>query len=551
MRSPVAEVLQVKKTDISKYSAWLVAAAAVLALAACSEDKNPDDTTGGGSTGPITLQSIIVDPRAATAGDTLVLTAVVTSSAQNEDDFPVYEWSKDGGTLVETDKQSVRWVAPATSGTYTVTARATNDVNSATTKTIIYVGDAQNIIPAQAGAVDLIGIGPDFYYLSSPDVTAGADVSKFVGGVSSDAQPPDRSNGLNVIFSPDGNAEAHSADSVTVGATVQTRNIYVGDFGSGTFTRITTDGAKPGEQLRNVCDFPSFSPNGQVVAYQRWAQKYLTALPDSFHVYIFDRIAHKRTLVTYQWANPRGFFPTFSTDGKWLVYVLDTNRSAQYELYGSPMTGNDVDGSIASAVRMTDTGGAITSGDPPAVKRPLMQWNPVSPVLAIVAADNVLYLVQTTSTGSVVASVPEVPKPAELTWSDDGTMLAASYSVTTGGDAHATVATITPSGAVTVRVTAVAGDAVRDMAFSPDGKWMLYRVSRGGGSWFEVVDIGAGKLSAPLAVTAVEAVGDAGAYRGLMSLQPVWTSSNLMIYPTFGTSSDGTAGVSSRSLSGL
>jgi hypothetical protein len=85
---------------------------------------------------------------------------------------------------------------------------------------------------------------------------------------------------------------------------------------------------------------------------------------DSFHVYIHDLIAGKRTLVTYEHTYPRGFFPTFSTDGDWLVYVLDRDRTGQWEFYGSPMSGNDVDGSIASMKKFTTTGGQIVTGAP-------------------------------------------------------------------------------------------------------------------------------------------------------------------------------------------
>jgi hypothetical protein len=100
-----------------------------------------------------------------------------------------------------------------------------------------------------------------------------------------------------------------------------------------------------------------------------------------------------------------------------------------------------------------------------------------------------------------------------------------------------------------VRVTALAGDAIRDMAFSPDEKWIVYRITRGGGSWFEVADIGAGVLDEPVPVTPTDPAGLANNYRAFMSLRPSWTSNNFLIYPSFGAGS--TPGIFSRDLSGL
>src|SRR4030095_6190434 len=115
MAQPLGGGLQVKKTDISKFGAWMVAASMVLALAACSEDKKPETTTGGNPV-PVAVESIIMDPKVAAPTDTLLCTAVVTSSGLNEGDFPVYEWSADGGDFLETNKQSVPWGEPAGAG---------------------------------------------------------------------------------------------------------------------------------------------------------------------------------------------------------------------------------------------------------------------------------------------------------------------------------------------------------------------------------------------------------------------------------------------------
>jgi hypothetical protein len=546
------EVLLVKTTDISRYGTGMAAAALLLALAACSNnDKKPVDDTTGGSPAPLAVESVIFEPKVGVPGDTLLFTAVITSSSQNEGDFPVMHWSATGGTFVEDNRQTVSWVAPNSSGVFTITATATNSVNTASSKANVFVGAGQNLVPSGAGQLDLIGTGPDFHYFGTTDVARGVDVKKFVGGVSSDAVSGTLANNLNVVYSPDGALEAHAADSTGAGATVRPRNLYIGDFASGTLTRLTTDGSKPGAQEHNVFNYPSFSPNSQVIAYQRWAQSWDGVAPDSFHVYIQDLVAQKRTKVTAEYQFPRGFFPTFSTDSKWLVYVLDKNRSGQWEVYGSPMTGNTVDGSIASAVKMTNSGGAIVSGAPKELKRPPMTWNPVSPVLAIAAADDALHLVETNATGATEITVPEVVRAQEIAWSPNGTMLAATFFVTdTSGKSWSRIVTVSPAGVVTERVNTAIGDNARDLTFSPDEKWLLYRVIRGGGSWFSVADIGAGKLTAPVPVTATDLTGLASDYRNVMTLRPLWTPGNLMIYTAWPLGSN-TPGVSSRDLSGL
>jgi hypothetical protein len=556
MRSPVAEVLQVNKTDISRFSAWMSAAAMLLALAACSDKKTPVDEGGGEKPTPLTVETIIFEPKVGVPGDTLLFTAVITSSSQNEGDYPVYEWTADGGSFVEAppNKQTVRWVSPASSGVFTITAKAKNSVSSSSNKASVFVGTGENLLSQSAGQIDLIGTGPDFHYLSTDDVSRGVDVGayNFTTRTASDAAAPVVRNGTNVAYSSDGAFASYTADTSFAGTvTVRPRNLYLSDLNSHTTIRFTKDGSAPTNTERNVYNYPSFSPNGQLIAYQRWAQSWDGAAPDSFHVYIYDRVQQKRTKVTYEHPFPRGFFPTFSTDSKWLVYVLDKNRNGQWDLFASPMTGNNVDGSLASMVRMTDTGGAIVSGAPKELKRPPMTWNPVSPILAIAASDNVLYLVQTTATGSNVIPVTDVVHATEIIWSPEGSQLAATYSATEGDETHVKVVTVSSAGVVTERATALVGDNLRDLAFSPDGKWLLYRVTRGGGSWFNLVDTGAGKISSPVPVTRTDPVAASGDYRNVMSLRPAWTSANLMLYPAFGTSTNGTPGIWTRDLSGL
>jgi len=527
----------------------MVVAALLFAIGSCGKDEPPvsgDDW----DTGKITVSNVIFEPKVGAPGDTILFTAVVTSPAENQGDFPVYDWSASGGTFADSNKQSVRWVAPGSSGLFIITVKATNDLGSSTNHVTAFIGAGQTLIDDSAGQVDLLGTGPDFHFLHTSNVKVGADIWRYVGGVASDVIVQGAANNRNVAYSRDGLFAAYAADTFKIAVTVPPRNIYLADLNGTTINRITFDTARPGSPERNVYNYPSFSPNGQVVAYQAWQQSWDGSAPDSFHVYIYDRVAQKRTKVTYEHAFPRGFFPTFSTDGQWLVYILDKNRNSQWDLYASPMTGNSVDGSIASLVRMTSTGGQIVSGAPKDLKRPPMDWNPVQPILAIAAADNVLYLVATNATGSIVTPVSQVTKATEVAWSPDGSLLAATYTVTVGEETHIRVATVTPAGVATDRMEALAGDNVRDLAFSPDAKWLVCRITRGAGAWFSAIDVGAGKVSSPVPVTPTDLTGSASDYRSAMSLQPAWTSANHLIYPTF-LGSSATPGIAERDLSGL
>jgi WD40 repeat protein len=532
----------------------VLAAGVVLSVAACDDGKEAEPVVSG-PTGPLTVSSVVVNPNVATPGDTLLVTAVITSTAPNEGDFPVMDWTATAGSFVEDNAQTVRWVAPATSGTCTITARATNHVNSASGATTVFVGGIRNLIARNAGQVTLVNGGPDFRYFYTTDVSRGVDVHQLVGGVESDpilpGLPPQPRPAQNVTYSADAMMVTWAADTVVAGASVLPRNVYVGNLASGSYTRITRDGAKPLSPERNRQDNPSFSPNAQVVAYQRLAQSWDGIATDSFHVYIKNLVTQERTLVTYEHQFPRGVFPTFSTDGNWLVYLLDRQRNGTWEIYGSPMTGNEVDGSLASLKRFTNTGNQIATGGPRDVKRPVMSWNPVSSILAVAAANGVLYLVETNPTGANAIEVFDVTRALELVWSPDGSQLAAVFTVTEGTDTYSRITTVTPSGVATVRLTAPEGDGIRDLAFSPDASWLLYRVTRGGGSWFNVLDIAGGQLTEPVAVTTTDPAGDAGAYRNVMSLSPRWTNENKMIYPAFTDDPSRTPGIFERDLGSL
>jgi len=80
---------------------------------------------------------------------------------------------------------------------------------------------------------------------------------------------------------------------------------------------------------------------------------------------------------------------------------------------------------------------------------------------------------------------------------------------------------------------ALPGDQIRDLVFSPDGQWMVYRVTRAGLSWLEIMDLSGGNLNETVPLTRSFPAGGAADYRPLMSLSPAWSSSDVLYIPVF------------------
>ncbi len=72
----------------------------------------------------------------------------------------------------------------------------------------------------------------------------------------------------------------------------------------------------------------------------------------------------------------------------------------------------------------------------------------------------------------------------------------------------------------------IAGDQFRDMTWSPDSQWLVYRVLRGGGGWFELLDVDAGKITEPAVLTAVTSSNNASTYSLQMNMSPAYTAAN-------------------------
>jgi hypothetical protein len=546
MAGPVAEVCILKTIDLPK-RVWLVGVAMIAAailVGGCGDDEeNPTDE--GGATAPIAIETIIASPKAGSPGDTLLLSVIVTSDEPNEGDIPVVAWTASGGAFLEDDQSSVRWIA-GDNGIYQVTARATNSINSVSSVANVFVGETVTVVSDHGGAIQLEPNGTDFYYSKTATTPSnGAEVFHVIGGgLPTDAviTPPNRNGSTNhgIAYAPDLSFEVHSVDSINAAAENLAKHVYMGDFGTQTYTKISN--APPQGEKYPVFTDPDVAPDSRYIAFAGMIPSTAPTIADSFDIFIYDTQDQARRRITMSHTNHRNTFPTWSTNQRWLTYISDRSARNVFDLYGSPATGGVVDDAQASVVRLSNTGGTLVAGNPGDQPKPVMTWNPVSPVLAIVGGE-ALYFVTTTQSGATQIEVPISTAPVEMKWSPDGSLLAAS----TG----ATVMTIAIDGTSTPRVTR-SGDTFADLAWSADGAWLLYRATRGGSSWLEAYDLDQSQLQAPIPITgaAPHTLGarSLGEYRLTMSMSPA-AGTTLLFYPEFTGSP--TVGIKSLDISGL
>jgi dipeptidyl aminopeptidase/acylaminoacyl peptidase len=134
----------------------------------------------------------------------------------------------------------------------------------------------------------------------------------------------------------------------------------------------------------------------------------------------------------------------------------------------------------------------------------------------------------------------------EMVWSPSGATLAV---VPTGSTFGGAIYLVTGTSA-TPLLTVPSGDNVRDLTWSPDDEWIVYRRTRGSLSWFELLDVDAGVLTAPLAVTWTWPAGNASSYRSVMSLSPVWGNGDQLWMPSFGLTLSAEPGILTVNLAG-
>ena len=418
-----------------------LAVAAIAAFVGC--DKDNEDGTIVFETGALSVNELIFNPKSPQPGDTVSFTMVVSSSSDNITNFPAYEWSADGGTFLETKRQTVRWVAPASSEIYTVTAKAVNSVNSSSRNAKLFVSSPRRLVVMDAGQIFLEDGDTTFVYLNTEFGPAAASVYRYTSAsntmVTGNPFPGD-----NYSLAPDLSLAA-STLAQDVGQDIPTINVNGEDLAAGTWQTLTQDGIPDDWSRRQQYTNPQVSPDGDLIAYSVFRPtKFVGLGVDTFDIEVFDATSSTTQNVTRTHGLARrNYFPTFSSDQNWIVFVSDRNVRNVWELYGMPMVGGRVVDTDSSSVRrLTETGGLIATGSQSNVVIPTMVWNPnpATPVMAHINKDGdaLLRLIQTTVDTAMTTEVVGIAGAVqELVWNRDGSMLAVAtgselYSVTLG-----------------------------------------------------------------------------------------------------------------------
>jgi Tol biopolymer transport system component len=359
----------------------------------------------------------------------------------------------------------------------------------------------------------------------TPEVNDGTIVALYSGGSSSPVVAPFTAHfGDNRVFSPDLKNSSSSDFNIVGGKLLQEQNIFLMDLPGETQEQITTDGAAPGASRRHQYDDPYFSPDSRYVTYGGFLPTPVQGIGiDTFDVFVQDLVTRAIQVPTQTHGQRRrNAFPTFSSDGNWLVFVSDRAGVTNWEMYGLPITGGVVATDSAETVRLTNTGGSITVGTPGGgLPKPPVLWSPpgTQPSFAVLSIDARLYIVTMSASGGTQTTVTGVDgTPRQFAWSTDGQMLAITDfdKIYTAGLA----------GTATEVHAAVEGDQIRDLRWSPDGKWIAYRVVRGGIGWFELVDVGAGKITEPAVLTTSTSSNNVTSYARKMDMAPVFSQNN-------------------------
>ena len=520
--------------------------------AGCSDDEK-DSTTGPEPT-KITVDEIIFNPKSPAPGDTLRVTAVVTSSSLNVGDAASYAWTASGGVFLETDKGSVRWVAPLQSAIYSMTVTATNKANSSTLTDGVFVGQRNPLIAEMAGELFPLPSGTALYYTSAPGLPIGGLVIRLRDGATDEAPFGEEHRGTQFSFDNDRTLAAH----MEVENYPARLAVYYDDLQAAIRDTVMTD-QRQFPQRPNEFQWPSVSADGQFIAFQG-ALLDQSGPPaqggiDTFAVYLYHFPSRTVQRATFWGNNERPkvsncFFASVSSDNRHLVFVSDRGGSTVWEYYALPITGTTVttDTIPNAVVKLTDTGGQMASGTAVPPGKLQTQWKPgATPILAVIGADGRLRLVPTDGSGEVLINAPG--KVTDIRWSPDEPLLAAAITDTDGTNR---IHQVGVTGETAVITTAGAGDRIADLTWSPDGDLLLYTITRGSDVWYEIYDFGGTTgLTEPVRISpATVPTATAKSYGPpLQSLRASWQATGTVAYLFF--LDESTPRVSSTDLSGI
>jgi WD40 repeat protein len=505
----------------------------------CSDNNNSNSTTSPGTT-KITIEEIIFNPKSPGPGDTLRATAVVTSSSLNVGEVVKYDWTATGGTFLETNKASVRWVAPVQSSIYSLTAQASNSANTAKLTDGVFVGKRDPFIPSRAGELFPVPGSDVLYYTSGPGLSTGGLVIRRKEGAADEAPFGETLRGTQFSVDKARTLAAH----MTVEPSPRKLTIVAEDLQSVVRDTVMRD-ERAFPVRPNEFQWPSVSGDGQFIAFQGGLFDQLASPAqggvDTFAVFLYHVPSRTVQRATF-FGNPNSdrprvsncFFPSVSSDGQSLVFVSDRGGSTIWEYYALPIVGTTVttDTIPGALLKLTDTGGQMASGTTIPPVKVQTQWHPGSaPILAVIGADAKLRLVTTTGTGAILVTAPG--KVTDMRWAPNGSVLAAAI---TDPDGVAAIQEVSTTGETTVVTTAAAGDKVGDLAWSPDGQLLIYTITRGSNVWYEVVDFtGSTGLTKPVRISPATVPTSAAKAFGppLQSLRPGWRADGRTAYLIF------------------
>ncbi|UCH83021.1 MAG: hypothetical protein JSW50_11185 [Candidatus Latescibacterota bacterium] len=492
-------------------------------LVGCSDDDERLDI--GPEPSAITVEQLIFNPKSPAPGDTMQATAVVTASTQNIGDFVSYSWSNSGGTLIENNLSSVRWVAPTNSGVFTLTCTASNSVNSSTESENVFVGSLLDLITSRAGEM-YPRTDNTMIYLSPPadadsgvivrqlDLTTGEDVVVF---------PAEEKAGSQYSF----DAEAQHAGHMLVERAFQQKlTVVYDDIAGGIQTVIARDPRPFSPEVTRPNEFssPYVAHDGTGLTYQGSLLDQ-EATPaqggvDTFAVYIYDIVASTTQRATFVGDN---FYPSFSSDANYLVYIANHEGTFEWEFYSLPLDNMvaKADTSAGKLVKLTDSGGLFGSESIPPEPVPFL-WNPQpgTPVLAALATDDRIWLINPAGGDGTPVDIPG--RIVDGVWSNDGQTLAVSSF---DGDAsRASIHLVNLSGGATLLYQALERDRIGLLTWSPEDTYLVYTVDRSGEIWYELYDVeGSTGLTKPARITPAWVPGFAVDYGSpLMTLRSSW-----------------------------
>jgi hypothetical protein len=519
-------------------------------LNSCSEEDDTGSGPGGGLNTELTVEGIILNPKSPGPSDTLFATAIVTSDTTIPGDFASYSWSADGGSFLETDLSTVRWIAPNTSAMFTLSVTVGNNSSTKSASENVFVNEIVPVVSSDAGGMRMSPSGDSLYFFSSPvDPTSPA----FDGfGVSVRRQP-----GVTELMAPSTSfqlALSRDFSKVAFGSPF----FVLGGFAFRVHYRDLTTQVEtiipstPFNQRGPQYTESDFSPDVSLLTYQVWFPDVLLTPAqggvDTFVVAIWDLATETEKRVGLRGTTTASFglnfHPTFSNDANHLVYMSDPGGTGDYELYALPVVGGTVPvDTVTPPTQLTFSGGVMGAGVPPNNQPKL--WNP-SPATAdrILATRDVngkLRLVPTDGSGDILVNMPG--SAVEFAWSPSGQDL----MVTNGS----TIYRVDKAGGISPLYQAISGDNVSRLSWSSDEKLLLYAIRRGGGSWYEVIDLsGTLGFTDPLKVTPSASDGGAGTYADWGSIAPVWDPSDPTAYLLFFDTGP-TPSISKMSFSGL